>query len=258
MSNETYSINEVAEMLNLSVKAVRRLVASGKIVTTKTNNTYRIDKEYFEQNKDSILRSINVWICELGELDSTSRRNQSALKSHLTAVSDRIREPYARAATRRPRRTSYAATVNPEDFLTGSTGNRRFWVIHVENMNLEKILEITPAWAEQLWAQVFQIWKEEPSGFRLTSEERHRTELKTQSGHQPQPHVDNDRDFEFTTGVFEFDGKAISVRFVPDDLVPVLGVLVGTRHDDGKLLRPGRTQFQPSGGEIPKYRIHPI
>lgn len=126
------------------------------------------------QNKDSILRSINVWICELGELDSTSRRNQSALKSHLTAVSDRIREPYARAATRRPRRTSYAATVNPEDFLTGSTGNRRFWVIHVDNMNLEKILEITPAWAEQLWAQVFQIWKEEPSGFRLTSEERHR------------------------------------------------------------------------------------
>ena len=126
------------------------------------------------QNKDSILRSINVWICELGELDSTSRRNQSALKSHLTAVSDRIREPYARAATRRPRRTSYAATVNPEDFLTGSTGNRRFWVIHVENMDLKKILEITPEWAQQLWAQVFRIWERDPSGFRLTSEERHR------------------------------------------------------------------------------------
>ena len=56
MSNDTYSINEVAEMLNLSVKAVRKLVASGKIVTTKANNTYRINKEYFEQNKDSILK----------------------------------------------------------------------------------------------------------------------------------------------------------------------------------------------------------
>ena len=45
MKKETYSINEVAEMLNLSVKAVRKLVASGKIATTKVNNTYRIEKD---------------------------------------------------------------------------------------------------------------------------------------------------------------------------------------------------------------------
>ena len=56
MKKETYSINEVAEMLNLSVKAVRKLVASGKISTTKINNTYRIEKDYFEQNKDAILK----------------------------------------------------------------------------------------------------------------------------------------------------------------------------------------------------------
>ena len=56
MNNKTYSINEVTEMLNLSVKAVRKLVASRKIVTTKVNNTYRIEKEYFEQNKDNILK----------------------------------------------------------------------------------------------------------------------------------------------------------------------------------------------------------
>lgn len=56
MKKETYSINEVAEILNLSVKAVRRLVASGKIATTKANNTYRIEKEYFEENKDAILK----------------------------------------------------------------------------------------------------------------------------------------------------------------------------------------------------------
>ena len=56
MKKETYSINEVAEMLNLSVKAVRKLVASGKITTAKVNNTYRIEKDYFEQNKDAILK----------------------------------------------------------------------------------------------------------------------------------------------------------------------------------------------------------
>ena len=56
MSNNTYSINEVAEMLNLSVKAVRKLVASGKIATIRVNNAYRIEKEYFEQNKETILK----------------------------------------------------------------------------------------------------------------------------------------------------------------------------------------------------------
>ena len=126
------------------------------------------------QIKDSVLNSINCWICELGELDSTSRKNQSALKSHLTAVSDRIREPYARAPTRRPRRTSYCATVNPADFLTGSTGNRRFWVIAVKEMDLKKILSIRPEWTQQLWAQIYLLWKENPTGYRLTAEERER------------------------------------------------------------------------------------
>lgn len=124
------------------------------------------------QNKDSVLRSINCWICELGELDSTSRRMQSALKSHLTAKTDKIREPYAKAQRARPRRTSYCATVNPEEFLTGSTGNRRFWVIPVTNMDLQRILSLKEEEVQQLWAQVYQMWLADPEGYHLTQEER--------------------------------------------------------------------------------------
>lgn len=51
---ETYSISEVAKILGLTLKATRRMVASGQIATTKNNNTYCIDKEYFDKNLDTI------------------------------------------------------------------------------------------------------------------------------------------------------------------------------------------------------------
>lgn len=50
----TYSISEVAKKLGLTLKATRRMVAAGQIKTIKTNNSHRIDKEYFDNNIDDI------------------------------------------------------------------------------------------------------------------------------------------------------------------------------------------------------------
>lgn len=123
-------------------------------------------------NKDSILKSISCWICELGELDSTTRREQSALKGHLTAATDNIRAPYARAATRTPRRTSFCATVNPDAFLTDPTGNRRYWVIPIRVLDLDKLLSLDRGWFQKLWAQVYTLWENDHDGFRLSKSER--------------------------------------------------------------------------------------
>ena len=54
MKDNTYSISEVAKKLGLSLKATRKMVAAGQIVTIKNNNTHRIDKEYFDKNFDAI------------------------------------------------------------------------------------------------------------------------------------------------------------------------------------------------------------
>lgn len=51
---DTYSISEVAKILGLTLKATRRMVASGQIATTKNNNTYYIEKEYFDKNIETI------------------------------------------------------------------------------------------------------------------------------------------------------------------------------------------------------------
>lgn len=54
---DTYSISEVAKILGLTLKATRRMVASGQIATTKNNNTYYIEKEYFDKNIETIKRA---------------------------------------------------------------------------------------------------------------------------------------------------------------------------------------------------------
>lgn len=124
------------------------------------------------KDKDSKLQATGAWIAELGELDSTLKREQTALKAFITNQSDRIRAPYAREFTDRPRRTSFAATVNPAQFLRDDTGDRRFWVVPVSNIDLQTLTSLTKEWFMQLWAEVYLWWKINPGGFRLTSAER--------------------------------------------------------------------------------------
>ena len=52
--NKTYSINEIAKTMNMTLKVVRRYVASCELKTSKNNNTYSISEEDFEAFKKYI------------------------------------------------------------------------------------------------------------------------------------------------------------------------------------------------------------
>lgn len=52
--NKNYSINEIAKLMNMTLKVVRRYVASGELKTTKINNTYSISEEDFVKFKKYI------------------------------------------------------------------------------------------------------------------------------------------------------------------------------------------------------------
>jgi len=121
--------------------------------------------------KDTLIKATSAFICELGELESTMRKDQPALKAHITAAEDIIRAPYARTAVRRPRRTSYCGTVNSTDFLTDSTGSRRFWVVPIQRIDLDRLRSLSENTIIQLWAECYEIFKREPAAFRLTREE---------------------------------------------------------------------------------------
>ena len=124
-------------------------------------------------NKDTVIPAVSKWICELGELDGTLKREQTSLKAFLTQQIDNHRKPYGRAWIKRPRRTSFCATVNDETFLRDTSGSRRFWVVHVDHIDLDRLRTLNPDWFKKLWVQVYEdLYKTDPQGFRLTSEEQ--------------------------------------------------------------------------------------
>lgn len=123
------------------------------------------------RDRDSLLNALGAWITELGELDATLKREQSALKGFLTAKFNEIRRPYARCNSIIPRRTSFAATVNPSDYLRDETGSRRFWTVPVERIDKKRLFSLSPEWIAQLWYQVYETYQQNHDGFRLDDAE---------------------------------------------------------------------------------------
>ncbi len=123
------------------------------------------------RDKDSMLKATSCFIAEIGELESTLRRDLPALKAFLTAETDEIRRPYGRATETHVRRTSFIATCNSDDFLLDTTGNRRFWTIPCgDRFDIDALLALDPV---QIWAEVYaQAQVIGPMRFRLTSAEQ--------------------------------------------------------------------------------------
>ncbi|WP_276632540.1 VapE domain-containing protein [Terrisporobacter hibernicus] len=119
-------------------------------------------------DKDKINQCIKYWVCELGELDSTLKKDLAKLKAFLTEQEDEFRRPYAAFPLKYPRMTSFYATVNQGDFLKDETGNRRYWVIPVEKIDFEKLEEID---VNQLWGQVMHLLCSNKYAHYLTSDE---------------------------------------------------------------------------------------
>ena len=136
-----------------------------------------LDKAFFREgqsidnyDKDNKRRCITTWICELGELDCTLKSDMGMLKAFITNAYDEYRLPYGRVDQRNARRTNLAATVNGTKFLIDPSGNRRFWVVELEKIDLDKLKAID---AVQVWAQVWEEYaSKDLDGFRLTKAEQ--------------------------------------------------------------------------------------
>lgn len=122
-------------------------------------------------SKDSLITALSGWITELGELDSTLKKEQMSLKAFVTRPEDRIRMPYAKRDSRTPRRTSFCGTVNPKDYLKDETGSRRFWTIPVTNIDKKALFSLRPEWVSQVWFQAYDMYKADRNFFRLDDEE---------------------------------------------------------------------------------------
>ena len=122
-------------------------------------------------DKDSVKQCVSHWLVELGEIASTFKRaDVDMLKAFVTKKTDELRLPYDRAFTTYQRRTAFYASVNEREFLTDSSGNRRFWVVSVTDINYNHGMDM-----QQVWAEVKEtLYNPHERSWFLTSEERAR------------------------------------------------------------------------------------
>ena len=113
------------------------------------------------RNKDSIIQATSNWICELGEIGSTLKKDMDSVKAMLTKANDEYRLPYGRTTLKFPRMTSFVGTVNDDKFLIDQTGNRRFATVPIsDDVHIDYNTQIRPFNSLQLWAQVYRIVQE--------------------------------------------------------------------------------------------------
>lgn len=112
-------------------------------------------------NKDHELRHLDNFIWHVAEFDNTvNKREAGALKDFFTKDVVNVRRPYARLATTGNSICSFCASVNSYDFLQDLTGNRRYLIIPVEDVNFLHEVDVLQLWAQarDLANSGFQYW----------------------------------------------------------------------------------------------------
>lgn len=153
-----------------------------------------LDHHLDSSNKDSILAAITAWTVEIGELDSSFKKDVARLKGFLTRESDKLRPAYAKATIHYPRRTVFAATVNDEQFLVDHTGNSRWWTIACEHLNFKHTIDM-----QQLFAELAvelgggAEWWLDPNEEALLAKYNLRHRSASAIGERLRDHIDCDR-----------------------------------------------------------------
>lgn len=106
-------------------------------------------------DKDGKLVMRRAWVVEWAELDSMRRaRDQESVKAFLSARVDLFRKPYGREVVEAPRHCVIVGTTNNREFLHDSTGNRRFWPVGAQLLDVSWVREHR----EQLWAEAVALF----------------------------------------------------------------------------------------------------
>lgn len=181
-------------------------------------------------NRDSVKTAVSHWITELGEVDATMRKADIArLKAFLSNPVDKLRLPYARTDSEFQRRTVFAASVNPEEFLQDETGNLRWWVLPVTAVDYRHSLDM-----QQVWAQVATYYE---AGERWWLER----EEEQQLDHWNAGHVVKSAVHDMLAAALDLDAPRINWRrLAASEVLQALGIKAPTNaqaRDCGRALR---------------------
>ncbi|MBD2739556.1 hypothetical protein H6H03_37855 [Nostoc paludosum FACHB-159] len=121
------------------------LVLKGKQGAGKSTFFRLLGGEYFLDLDNStdgteVKRQLDKsWIVEMGEMEGITRKKEvEELKAFLTKTKDTFRGLYERKPSDHPRHCVFGGTCNSDEILRDSTGNRRFWIIDLEDRKVNR------------------------------------------------------------------------------------------------------------------------
>ena len=158
--------------------------------------------------------AIKHWLVEMGELDSSFRKDIARLKGYLTSDKDKVRRPYARTNSEYQRRTVFCASVNEETYLVDPTGNSRFWTLPVIEINYQHSIDM-----QQVFAQLAVDWKQGAEWW-LTPEEESELEVQNDA-HRAVSALEElilqALDFDMSTELWQHKSAIEVLRFIGID-----------------------------------------
>lgn len=111
-------------------------------------------------DKRDIEQLLGVWIMEIPELAALYGKNADAIKSFISTRQDEARLAYKEEKGYFPRQCIFIGTTNNVDFLSDSTGNRRFWPVVANKRKPKKsVKDDLSLEVDQIWAEAVQIYK---------------------------------------------------------------------------------------------------
>ncbi len=100
------------------------------------------------------------WIVEIAELAGMKKADIERVKGFLSTTDDKYRPAYGRTVESHPRQCIIIASVNGgRGYLRDITGNRRFWVVKVNQTEQRKKWKFQEDEKDQIWAEAKVIWE---------------------------------------------------------------------------------------------------
>lgn len=119
----------------------------------KYNYTGKLNLE----NKDTLTLISEYFLINIDDqLKQLHKRDENELKNLITINSIKYRRPYDKMINEHPHLASFCASVNGNEFLTDTTGSRRFLPFEIEKIDIEKAKKID---INLVWAQCFYLFK---------------------------------------------------------------------------------------------------
>jgi predicted P-loop ATPase len=111
-------------------------------------------------HKDAFINLSEVLLIILDELENLNKTQLGSLKALITQSTIRVRTPYASVNENFIRRASFLGSVNDLEFLTDTTGNRRFlpFICTSINYNHEANMDDVLRQAYALYKGGFKFW----------------------------------------------------------------------------------------------------